>query len=97
MGRLPKDGSMASDAGSEKKHAHELIDQLDPAQVSAVVPLLQFMLLDPVSRSLAAAPVEQEPVPPEEAAALDQARASLDRGQGISHEDVLREFGLSSR
>lgn len=86
---------MAHDANSEKKHAHELIDQLDPAQVSAVVPLLQFMLLDPVSRSLAAAPVEQEPVSSEEAAALDEARAALDRGERISHEDILREFGLS--
>src|SRR5437899_12341317 len=97
MARLPKDGSMASDAGSEKKHAHQLIDQLDLAQVTAVVPLLQFMLLDPVSRSLASASVEEEPVSAEEAAALDQARASLDRGQGISHEDILREFGLSRR
>jgi hypothetical protein len=92
-----EDFSMAHDSGNEKRHAHELIDQLDPAQVSAVVPLLQFMLLDPVSRSLAAAPVEQEPVSPEEASALDQARASLDRGQGISHEEILHEFGLSSR
>ena len=74
-----------------------MIDQLDAAQMSAVVPLLQFMLLDPVSRSLAAAPVEQEPVAPEEAAALDEARAALDRGERISHEDVLREFGLTRR
>jgi hypothetical protein len=44
---------------------------------------------------LASATVEQEPISAEEAAALDQARASLDRGQGISHEDILREFGLS--
>jgi len=88
---------MAYDPGNEKQHAHELIDQLDAAQVSAVVPLLQFMLLDPVSRSLAAASVEQQPVSPEEAAALDEARASLDRGQGISHEDILREFGLPVR
>ena len=88
---------MARDPGEEKQHAHELIDQLDAAQVSAVVPLLQFMLLDPVSRSLAAAPVEHEPISPEDADALDQARASLDRGQGISHEDTLREFGLPTR
>jgi hypothetical protein len=92
-----EDFLMAHDPGNEKQHAHELIDQLDAAQVSAVVPLLQFMLLDPVSRSLAAAPVEQQPVSPEEAAALDQARSSLDRGQGISHEDILREFGLPAR
>lgn len=88
---------MAHDPGTEKQHAHELIDQLDAAQVSAVVPLLQFMLLDPVSRSLAAAQAESEPVSSEEATALDQARASLDRGQGISHEDILREFGLPAR
>jgi hypothetical protein len=88
---------MAHDSGSEKQHAHELIDKLDPAQVSAVVPLLQFMLLDPVSLSLAAAPMEQKRVSAEETAALDRARASLDRGQGISHEDVLREFGLLSK
>ncbi|MGO9273747.1 MAG: hypothetical protein ACLQOO_26500 [Terriglobia bacterium] len=88
---------MAHDASSEKEQAHELIDQLDPAQVSAVVPLLQFMLLDPVSRSLAAAPVEQEPVSPEEAAALDEARAALERGERISHEEILREFGLTRR
>jgi len=88
---------MTNDLGKEKQQAHQLIDQLDPAQVSAVVPLLQFMLLDPVSRSLASASVEEEPVSAEEAAALDQARASLDRGQGISHEDILREFGLSRR
>ncbi len=88
---------MAHDSGSEKQQAHELIDKLEPAQVSAVVPLLQFMLLDPVSRSLAAAPTEPEGVSAEEAAALDRARASLDSGQGISHEDVLREFGLLSK
>jgi hypothetical protein len=88
---------MAQESGGEKQRAHELIDQLEPAQVAAVVPLLQFMLLDPVARSLAAAPVEQEAVSAEEADGLDRARASLDRSQGISHEDVLREFGLPSK
>jgi hypothetical protein len=88
---------MSNEPGKDKQQAHQLIDQLDPAQVSAVVPLLQFMLMDAVSRSLASAPVKQEPVSAEETAALDQGRASLDRGQGISHEEILREFGLSRR
>lgn len=82
---------------NEKQRAHELIDQLKPAQVSAVLPLLQFMLLDAASRSLAGAAVEEEPVSPEEAAALDEARRSLDQGKGIAHEEILREFGLSRR
>jgi hypothetical protein len=37
---------------------------------------------------------EEEELTPETAAALDRARTSLARGQGISHEDILREFGI---
>lgn len=81
---------------NSKKHAHEMIDRLVPSQLSAVVNLMEVML-DPVSRSLAEAKVEQEPVSPEEAAALDQAHASLERGEGIPHDEILREFGISRR
>jgi hypothetical protein len=75
-----------------KKHAYELIDRLPPTQLSAVVGLLEAML-DPVS--LANAALEEEEITPETAAALDRARASLARGEGIPHEEILREFGLN--
>jgi hypothetical protein len=39
--------------------------------------------------------VEEEEVNTETAAALKRARASLDRGEGIPHEEVLREFGIN--
>jgi hypothetical protein len=52
-------------------------------------------MVEPLSRSLALAPVEEEDITPETAAALDRARASLARGEGIPHEEILREFGLS--
>jgi hypothetical protein len=39
--------------------------------------------------------VEEEEITPETAAALDRARASLAHGEGIPHEEILREFGLS--
>jgi len=44
--------------------------------------------------ALASAPVEEEEVTAETAAAIDRARASLGRGEAVSHEDVRREFGL---
>ena len=74
-----------------KEHAYELIDRLPPTQLSAVVGLLEAML-DPFS--LASAPVEEEELTPETAAALERARASLARGEGIPHEEILREFGV---
>jgi hypothetical protein len=45
--------------------------------------------------SLSNAPVEEEEITAETAAALDRSRASLTRGEGIPHEDILHEFGLT--
>jgi hypothetical protein len=53
------------------------------------------MMVEPLLRSLALARVEDEEITPETAAALDRARASLARGKGIPHEDILRGFGLT--
>lgn len=55
--------------------------------------LLEVMT-EPLSRALAIASIEEEEITPETAAALDRARASLTRGEGIAHEEILREFGL---
>ena len=62
----------------------------------AVGRLLEVMM-DPVSRSLANAPVDDEPISEEEAAALDKAHASIERGEGIPHEEMLSEFGLAPK
>jgi len=73
-----------------------MVERLAPSQLTAVRGLLE-VLLDPVARSLVNAPVEDEEITPEMAAALDRARASIERGEGIPHEDILREFGLTPR
>jgi hypothetical protein len=78
----------------ERQQAHALIDLLPPAKLGAVRSLLEVMV-EPLSRSLALAPFEDEEITPETAAELDQARASLARGEGIPHEEILREFGLT--
>jgi len=84
---------MGTDVTQERQQAHALLDMLPKEKLTAVRSLLEVML-EPLSRSLASAPVEEEEITPETAAALDRARASLARGEGIPHEDILREFGL---
>lgn len=79
---------------ADREHAQELLNRLAPDQLAAVVQVMEVML-DPLSRSLALAPVEEEEITAETAAALDRARASLARGEGIPHEEILREFGLT--
>jgi len=51
-------------------------------------------MVEPLAGSLASAPMEEEEITPDMAAALERARASLARGEGIPHQDILREFGL---
>jgi ethanolamine utilization microcompartment shell protein EutL len=86
---------MESDLIQERQQAHALLDMLSAEKLSAVRGLLEVMV-EPLSSSLAPAPVEDEEITPATAAALDRARASLSRGEGIPHEDILREFGLST-
>jgi hypothetical protein len=82
-----------ADLTQQRQQAHALLDVLPAEKLTAVRSLLEVMV-EPLSRSLALAPVEDEEITPETAAALDRARASLDRGEGIPHEEILREFGL---
>jgi hypothetical protein len=86
---------MASASADEKQHAHELIERMAPGQVSAVVSLLEI-ILDPLARRLASAPYDDQMISQEEAREVEASKASLARGEGIPHEKVLAEFGLSA-
>ncbi len=84
---------METDITQQRQEAHALLDMLPEEKLTAVRSLLEVMV-EPLSRSLASAPVEEEEINPETAAALERARASLARGEGVPHEDILREFGM---
>jgi hypothetical protein len=78
----------------DKQHAHQLIERLEDAQVVTAVRFLEFMILDPVARSLAIAPIDDEPLTEEEEQALNDSKEWFRHNQGIPHEDILAEFGL---
>jgi hypothetical protein len=73
----------------ERQQAHALLDLLPDEKLVAVRTLLEVMV-EP-SGSLGA---EDEELKPETIAALDRARASLASGQGVPHDEILREFGI---
>lgn len=84
---------MEPNLDQERRQAHALLDALTAEKLNAVRSLLE-VLVEPLSRSLALAECEEENLTPETAAAIGRARASLARGEGIPHEEILREFGL---
>jgi hypothetical protein len=81
---------------ADKQHAHKLIEQLAPGQVPAAIGMLE-RLLDPVARAIANAPVDDEPESEDERKAGAKSKTWFKErgGQGIPHEEVLAEFGLS--
>jgi hypothetical protein len=80
-----------------KEHAHELIDRMAPGQIAAIVGLLEIML-DPVSRAIANAPIDDEPESEAERQAVAASKAWMAQhpGEGIPFEDILAEFGHSA-
>jgi hypothetical protein len=85
---------MGPNLDQERRMAHALLGMLPPEKLNAVRSLLEVMV-EPLSRSLALAPVDDEEITAETKAALDRARASLARGEGVPHDEILREFGLA--
>ena len=82
---------MELDFVQQRQQAHLLIDVLPEKKLFAVHNLLE-VLVEPLSRSLAMAPVEEEELTPETVAALNRSGDQLDRGESVSHEEILREF-----
>ena len=85
---------MALDFVRERQQAHAYLDRLPPEQLSAVRGLLATML-DPVSRALANAPIEDEEIGQEEERAVAESREWLKHNKPIPNVQVLAEFGLS--
>jgi hypothetical protein len=74
----------------DKQHAHQLLDQLGPDQLDAVVRLLETMVApgeipDEYGDTLSDA----------ERTAIAEADEWLRHNQPITHEEVLAEFGLT--
>lgn len=79
---------------ADKQHAHELIERLAPSQVSAAIGMLE-RLLDPVSRAVANAPIDDEPLSSQDEMALAEASDWARHNKATPHEDFLAELGIT--
>jgi len=75
----------------ERQQAHALLDLLPDHKLQGGRGLLEITV-KPSGASLATAPVEEEEIMPETAAALNRAETSLARGEEFAHEDILHDF-----
>jgi hypothetical protein len=85
---------MDSNSRQERQQAHAYLDHLPDAQVSAVRGLLEVML-DPVSRTLANAPIDDEPITEEEEQDVARSKEWFLHNEGTPFEQVVAELGLT--
>jgi uncharacterized protein (DUF2336 family) len=80
---------------ADREHAQQLLNHLAPDQVAAVVHVMEVML-DPLSRKLANAPLEDEEISEEEERAVAEAREWLSKngGKGVPHAEAMRRLGI---
>ena len=77
-----------------KGRLHRVIDELSDAEAEVALRRIDAMRSDPLVRSLDAAPVDDEPITPEEEAAVAEADAARAAGEpSISFDEIKRRYG----
>ena len=71
----------------------DLAEALDKLQADLIGRLF-IAVQDPLIRSLLTAPYDDEPYTAEQQRRDVEAAAAIERGEGIPHEEILKEFGL---
>ncbi len=80
-----------------KEKLRERVEALTEEQAAETLRLLDERAQDPVLAAFDNAPLDDEPVTPEEEAAVQQAREEIARGETMSLEEFRAELDAESR
>jgi hypothetical protein len=75
-----------------KERLHQLVDELSDDEAERALGLVENEFDDPVLRAFHEAPEDDEPLTPEDEAALDRSRQEYRRGEGVSLDSIRHEF-----
>jgi len=73
---------------------HELIDSIPESEIVAAQRVLERFARDAAFRAAMSAPLDDEAVTAGDAEAVARARKDLQAGRVVSHDEILREFGI---
>ena len=73
---------------------HELIDSIPESEIVAAQRVLERIARDAAFRAAMSAPQDDEAVTAGDAEAVVRARKDFKAGRVVSHDEVLREFGI---
>jgi hypothetical protein len=73
---------------------HELIDRIPEGEIAAAQRFLEFLATSAAFRAALSAPPDDEPITRGDAESIARAHRDIQAGKVISHEEILREFGV---
>jgi hypothetical protein len=73
---------------------HHLVDRIPEEELPAAKLFLEYLVVSPAYRAALSAPLDDEPLTQADVAAIARARDEVRAGKVVSHDEVLREFGL---
>lgn len=76
-----------------KERLHQMVDEMTDAEAATTLERLAARRADSLAQLLDAAPEDDEPLTGDEAAAIQQGYDELDAGEGVSLDDLRRQFG----
>ena len=76
-----------------KEKLHQVVDEISELEAERVLEIIaRRRERDPVIAAFEDAPIDDEPLTPEEEASLDEARAEYERGETVPLDEFMREF-----
>jgi hypothetical protein len=73
---------------------HELIDRIPEEEIAAAQRFLEVLATSAAFRAARSAPPGDEPITRGDAEAIARAQGDIQAGKVVSHEEILREFGV---
>jgi hypothetical protein len=73
---------------------HDLVDRIAEDELATAKRFLEYLATSPAYRAALSAAPDDEPMTEADAAAIARARDEVRAGKVVSHEEILREFGL---
>ncbi len=73
---------------------HDLVNRIPDEDLPAARRYLEYLAVSPAYRAALSAPPDDGPVTDADAIAILAAHEEIRTGQVVSHEEILREFGM---
>jgi hypothetical protein len=73
---------------------HDLVDRIPDEELAAGKRFLEYLVVSPAYRAALSAAPDDEPVTDADTTEIARAPEEVRAGRALSHEEILREFGL---